>query len=151
MMRVPATEAIVVIVVAAKMVLWMLSTEAVVLVFLAMTITWMLATVAVGSIVAAKTMTWLPLAKATQAGRLLAQAMVFVPAAEAAEVNVLKQRFGAGPAIVVEQRRSCDRWGGRYDEPGVRRSRVQSERSEDDAAQQHAMSRSQGEHTSPMG
>jgi hypothetical protein len=111
----------------------------------------MLATVAVVSIVAAKTMTRLPLAKATQAGRLLAQAMVFVPAAEPAEVDVLKQRFGAGPAMVVEQRRSCDGWAGRYHEPGVRRSCVQSERSEDDAAQQRAMGRSQRRHTSPLG
>jgi hypothetical protein len=150
-MRVPATKAIVVIVVAAKMVLRVLATEAVVIIFLATTITWMLATVTVVSIVAAEAMPSMLLAKTTQAGRLLAQAMVFVPAAEAAEVNVLKQRFGGGPAIVEDQRRSCDGWGGRYDEPGVRRSRVQAERSEDDAAQQRAMGRSQGEHTSPLG
>jgi hypothetical protein len=149
-MRVPATKAIVVIVVAAKMVLRVLATEAVVIIFLATTITWMLATVTVVSIVAAEAMPSMLLAKTTQTGRLLAQAMVFVPATEAAEVNVLKQRFGGGPAIAVEQRRSCDGWGG-YDEPGLRRSRVQSERSEDDAAQQRAMGRSQRGRISPLG
>jgi hypothetical protein len=108
------------------------------------------ATEAVAIVVAAKAMAWLPLAEATQAGRLLAKAMVFVPAAEAAQVNVLKQRFGAGPAVVVEQRRRPGGRRGRHDDPGVGRSRVQSERSEDDAAQQHAMGRSQEGHISAL-
>jgi hypothetical protein len=60
--------------------------------------------------------------------------MLFMPATEATKVNVLKHRFGAGRVIAEEQQRGCDGGGGRHHDPSVRRIRVQSERSEDDAA-----------------
>jgi hypothetical protein len=138
MMRVPATEAIVVVIVAAQTVLRMLATEAVVIVVLASTMPWIVAAEAVFVLVAAKAMPPMLLAETTQAGRLLAKAMLFVPATEAAHVNVLKHRLGAVPAI-VEQRRGHEGRGRRQDDPGVRRRRVNSERGEDDAVQQHAM------------
>jgi hypothetical protein len=72
--------------------------------------------------------------------------MLFMPATEATKVNVLKQRFGALPAIVVEQRGSCDGRVGHHHDPCLRRVRVQSERSENDAGQQHAIDRSQRSH-----
>ena len=104
MMWVPATEAIVIVIVAAKFMLWMLTTEAVVIVVLASTMPWIVATEAVFVVIAAKAMARVLLAEAAQAGRLLAQAMLFVPATETTQVNVLKQRFGAAGAIVIEQR-----------------------------------------------
>jgi hypothetical protein len=151
MVWVATTEPIVIIVVAAKFMLWMLATEAVVIVVLASTITWIVATEAVLISVAANAMTRMRLAETTHAGRLLAKAMVFVPAAEATEVNVLKQRFGAASAIVVERRRRWRDRGRRHDDPRVRRSRVQGEHSQDDAVQQHAMGRSQRRHASSCG
>ncbi len=150
MMWVPATEAIVIVIVAAKFMLWMLTTEAVVIVVLASTMPWIVATEAVFVVVAAKAMAPMLLAEAAQAGRLLAQAMLFVPATEATQVNVLKQRFGAARLIVIEQRRSCDGRGRRQDDPCIRRSRVEGEHSHDDAVQQHAMRLSQSRHTSPI-
>jgi hypothetical protein len=150
MVWVPATEAIVIIIVAAKFMLWMLTTEAVVIVVLASTMPWIVAAEALFVLVTAKAMPPMLLAETAQAGRLLAKAMVLVPATEATQVYVLKQRFGATLAIVVEQRRRCDR-GRRHDDPCVRRSRVESERGEDEAVEQHAMRRSQTEHISLCG
>ena len=150
MMWVPATEAVVIVIVAAKFMLWMLTTEAIVIVVLASTMPWIVATEAVFVVVAAKAMAPMLLAEAAQAGRLLAQAMLLVRATEAAHVNVLQQRFGAGTPIVVEERRRCDR-GRRHADPCVRRRRVESERGEDDAVQQRAMRRSQTEHISLIG
>jgi hypothetical protein len=100
MMRVPATKAIVIIVVPAKTVLWMLAAEAIVIVVLASTMPWIVAAEAVLVLVAAKAMPPMLLAETPQAGRLLAKSMLFVPATEASHVNVLKHRLGAFPAIV---------------------------------------------------
>ena len=150
MTRVLATESIVIIIVAAKFMFRMLATEAIIIVVLASTMMRVLAAEALFIIVAAKAITGMLFAETTQASRLLAKAMVFVPATEATQVNVLKQRFGALPAIVVEQRRRCGGRGRRQDDPCVRRSRVESEHSHDDAVQQHAMGRSR-EHISSRG
>jgi hypothetical protein len=124
MMGVPATEAIVILIVAAKFMLWMLTTEAVGIVLLAATMPWIVATEAVFVVVAANAMARMLLAEATQAGWLLAKAMLFVRATEATQVNILKQRFGAAWAMVIEQSRSCDGRGRRQEDPGIRRSRV---------------------------
>lgn len=73
MMRVPATEAIVIIIVATETMLWMLAAEAIVVIMVvAATIAWMLATEALLLLVAAKAMPPMVRAETTQAGRLLA-------------------------------------------------------------------------------
>ncbi len=149
MMRVPATEAIVIVVVAAEAMPWMLAAEAIVVIIIVGTapIPWMLATEVLLVLAAAKPMLPVLLAETTQAGRLLAEPMVFVPATEAAQVNVLKHRFGAGRVVAVKQRRSRDGGRrGRHDDPCLRRGRVKRERSEDDAGQQHATDRSRSSH-----
>jgi hypothetical protein len=111
---------------------------------------WVPATEAV-AIVVAKMMTWMLAAETTQVNQLQAKAMTRLRATETAPVNGLKQSFGAAPTISEEQLLNCDGRGWRHDDKCARGSRGQTECSENDAVQQHAVDRSKSGHGSPPG
>jgi hypothetical protein len=102
-------------------------------------------------IVVAKPMIWTPVAQTRQGHQFNAKTMFRMPATETTQVNVPKQRFGLAATSFGEQHPACDGRGGRYDDPGVRGGRGESECAEYDAVQQHAVCRSKRSHGSPPG
>lgn len=109
------------------------------------------ATEAVLIIVVAQGMIRTPVAEATQAHKVSAKMMTGIPATKTTPVNVLQQSCRAVPTIAIEQRSGGDRRGRRRADRCVGGGRVDSERTEDDAAQQTATHPRKRSHDSPQG